>query len=81
MSLRGVFDPKELPALKHGTKMIKGNKSASWNDKLDQNVGKIELSEEFMVTWRDSSGMSCPLCIETKIKKTKFSEGATGGVL
>ena len=30
VSLRGAFGPKELPALKHGTKMNRGNKSASW---------------------------------------------------
>ena len=29
VSLRGAFAPKELPVLKHGTKMNRGNKSAS----------------------------------------------------
>ena len=34
---------------------------------------KIELSEKFMAMWREerSSEMSCPHCIETKMKKTK----------
>ena len=44
---------------------------------------KIELSEEFMVMWREEQtfGISCPLRIETKIKKTKVSEAAIRGVL
>ena len=43
---------------------------------------KIELSEEFMVMWREDRpfGMSCPLRIETKMKKKKVSEAAIGGV-
>ena len=43
---------------------------------------KIELSEEFMVMWRDEQTLwDVPLCIEIKIKKAKVSEAATGGVL
>ena len=44
---------------------------------------KIELREEFMVMWREERpfGMSCPLRIETKMKKTKVSEAAIRGVL
>ena len=33
-----VYTPKELPASKHGSKMNRGNKSRSWNDKLDVEV-------------------------------------------
>ena len=35
---------------------------------------KVELNEEFTAMWREeqrTSGISCPLCIETKMKKTK----------
>ena len=35
---QGAFTPKELPALENGTKMNRGNKSASENDKLDLEV-------------------------------------------
>ena len=35
VSLRDAFAPKELRALKHGTKMNRDNKSVSWNDKLN----------------------------------------------
>ena len=50
------------------------------NIKMSAKSNKIELSEEFMVMWREEQ-MSCPLCIETKTKKTKVSETATRGVL
>ena len=44
---------------------------------------KIELSEKFLVMWREEQtlGMSCPLRIETKMRKTKVSEAAIVGVL
>ena len=43
---------------------------------------KIELSEGFMVMWREEQILwDVSLCIETKMKKTKVSEAATRGVL
>ena len=43
------------------------------NIKMLAKSNKIELSEEFMATWREDrpSGMSCSHCIQTKMKKTK----------
>ena len=42
--------------------------------KMSAKSKKVELNEEFIAIWREksrASGMSCPLCIETKMKKTK----------
>ena len=36
---------------------------------------KVELNEEFIAMWKEeqrASGISCPLCIETKMKRQKF---------
>ena len=43
---------------------------------------EIELSEELWLCGEKNRpfGMSCPLRIETKMKKTKVSEAAIGGV-
>ena len=52
------------------------------NNTMSAKSNKIELSEEFMVMWRDEQTLwDVPLCIEIKIKKAKVSEAATGGVL
>ena len=54
------------------------------NIKMLTKSNKIELSEEFMVMWREEQilwDIMSPLRIETKMKKTKVSEAAIGGVL
>ena len=47
--------------------------SVPFNIKIFAKSNKIELSEEFIAIWREeqASEMSCPLCIEIKMKKTK----------
>ena len=43
------------------------------NIKMSAKSNKIELSEEFMVMWREEQTLwDVPLCIETKMKKTSF---------
>ena len=52
------------------------------NNKMSAKSNKIELSEEFMIMWRDEQTLwDVPLHIEIKIKKAKVSEAATGDVL
>ena len=44
------------------------------NIKMTAKSKNVELDEEFIAMWREEQrtcGTSCPLCIETKMKKTK----------
>ena len=44
------------------------------NIKMSAKSKKVELNEEFTAMWKEeqrTSGISCSLCIETKMKKTK----------
>ena len=53
-----------------------------FNIKMLAKSNKIELSERFMVMWREEQILwDVSLSIETKMKKTKVSEASTGGVL